>query len=950
MQKTEFKEKYTAEGGFAARFEGNRNVTRVVVPLKEGSRGELLIKYAQNGILTDLVYFGEAEINGESSVEIKPEIPMSASHIYVFPGDGVEIGEFEVFELPDIESGNCYPAFRDTELNSNYYLDSVTIHTPGEGFSHYTVYTSKDGRDFTLLARKTNDLPCAPGGDKYDAKGVEARIIRVYIEYNSATVEAALEKVEFEGRKSENPVVFAPNVEICDFEDSEYNCKVTEEDTYEAVYGIIERRLGGEYKEWFLLSLGEKNENGFDYFLLENSGDKIKITGNCGVSLAVGLNHYLKYYCKVNLCQVGDQAKMPGAAIPVEEKVYRETKGMIRYSYNYCTLSYSMAFWGEKEWQDELDWLALNGVNAVLDATAQEEVWRRFLSGFGYSHTEIKKYIAGPAYYAWAYMANLYGYGGPVHDSWFTERTELARKNHLFMRKMGMYPVLQGYSGMVPVDICEHDAEAEVIPQGRWCSYTRPYMLKTTAPCFKKYAQSFYKAQKEVYGDYSIYFATDPFHEGGNTADMSLREIAKEVLTELLKANENAVWIIQSWQQNPTSELLMGLSDVENGRDHALILDLYAEKLPRYGLGKPGSYEYGYSDEFDKTPWLFCMLNNFGGRLGLHGHLDNMAKWIPDVLNSCVKMAGIGITPEASVNNPVLYDFFFESIWVKAADAEIPEINLSKWLSEYALRRYGKESKNTVEAWEILKETVYKAELNNIGQGAPESVLNARPSLRITAASTWGNAVISYDKRLLEKAAEYLLADYDMLQESKGYIYDLVTVLQQVLSNRAQDYYNLMVEAFKNKDIDSFKRASDLFMNTGEKMEEILSTSPYYMLGRWVEQAKALAENADDFSKQLYEFNAKAIVTTWGAYNQAEIGQLHDYSNRQWAGLIKDFYMPRWERWITARINELEGKPFEEKINWFKSEWEWARGNECYPTEPSSADLKKAGNEILNND
>ena len=159
-----------------------------------------------------------------------------------------------------------------------------------------------------------------------------------------------------------------------------------------------------------------------------------------------------------------------------------------------------------------------------------------------------------------------------------------------------------------------------------------------------------------------------------------------------------------------------------------------------------------------------------------------------------------------------------------------------------------------------------------------------------------------------------------------------------------------MVEAFKNKDIASFKRASDLFMNTGEKMEEILSTSPYYMLGRWVEQAKALAENADDFSKQLYEFNAKAIVTTWGAYNQAEIGQLHDYSNRQWAGLIKDFYMPRWERWITARVNELEGKPFEEKINWFKSEWEWARGNECYPTEPSSADLKKAGNEILNND
>ena len=57
-------------------------------------------------------------------------------------------------------------------------------------------------------------------------------------------------------------------------------------------------------------------------------------------------------------------------------------------------------------------------------------------------------------------MANLSGYGGPVHDTWFTERTELARKNQLIMRKLGMQPVLQGYSGMVPVDITSKDSSA----------------------------------------------------------------------------------------------------------------------------------------------------------------------------------------------------------------------------------------------------------------------------------------------------------------------------------------------------------------------------------------------------------------------------------------------------------------------------------------------------------
>ena len=76
---------------------------------------------------------------------------------------------------------------------------------------------------------------------------------------------------------------------------------------------------------------------------------------------------------------------MPENKPVVTEKVLKR-RSEVRYSYNYCTLSYSMAFWGEQEWRDELDWLALNGVNVVLDATAQEEVWRRFLGELGYSH------------------------------------------------------------------------------------------------------------------------------------------------------------------------------------------------------------------------------------------------------------------------------------------------------------------------------------------------------------------------------------------------------------------------------------------------------------------------------------------------------------------------------------------------------------------------------------
>ena len=65
------------------------------------------------------------------------------------------------------------------------------------------------------------------------------------------------------------------------------------------------------------------------------------------------------------------------------------------------------------------------------------------------------------------------------------------------------------------------------------------------------------------------------------------------------------------------------------------------------------------------------MLNNFGGRLGLHGHLDNLANNIPKVFNTQKYVQGIGITPEASVNNPLLYDFLFETVWTDDATKDL---------------------------------------------------------------------------------------------------------------------------------------------------------------------------------------------------------------------------------------------------------------------------------------
>ena len=196
------------------------------------------------------------------------------------------------------------------------------------------------------------------------------------------------------------------------------------------------------------------------------------------------------------------------------------------------------------------------------------------------------------------------------------------------------------------------------------------------------------------------------------------------------------------------------------------------------------------------------------------------------------------------------------------------------------------------------------------GQGAPESVVNARPGLDIGAASTWGNAVVDYDKKKLEKAAELLLADYDKLKNSAGYQYDLANVLEQVLSNTAQEYQKKMAAAFRSGDAEEFSTLSDKFLSIIDMVEKVTGTQKEFLVGTWINGAKKLAENSDDFTKELYELNARSLITTWGSYDQAISGGLIDYSNRQWAGLTNDYYKMRWEKWITERKKELAGESY----------------------------------------
>lgn len=676
------------------------------------------------------------------------------------------------------------------------------------------------------------------------------------------------------------------------------------------VLEMIGRNFGEKTREWFILSVERDTAEEKEWFRVEARENKVHVSANSGSALARGVYEYLKKYCHVQLTQTVCNTAVPEKPVLPEKPLYRETKMKQRYAYNYCTHSYTMAFWGEKEWQRELDMLAFHGVNLILDITGQEMVWFQFFQRLGYDRETARGMLVGPAYWAWFCMANMYAYDGALPDEYLERRATLAKKNHAFMQALGIHPVLMGYCGMVPEDIQSVNPQAKIIPQGGWNFFPRPAMLETNTECYEQYAALFYETQREVLGAVTDYYSVDPFHEGGIKGTLSDYTVAEYTLKAMKKENPNCVWIIQSWGSNPTEDQLKAL---ENEKEHVLILDLYAESRPRFRDFR--------GTEFRNTPWIYCMLDNFGGRLGLHGHLDNMERDLPDAMANAGYMQGIGITPEASNTNALLTEYLFDAVW-QGENGDFSHMERGVWLSEYLYSRYGRKSESAEKCFTILCDSVFDSQYNQIGEGAPESIINARPDFVIDKVSEWGNAKIGYDGKVLEQALEKLLEEEELLKEKETYQQDLVDIRKQICSNRAIDIHKELFEAYGTEDVEKFEKYSEEFLALILEADKTMSAVPYYTLENWLDMARAASAGLGEETTALFVKNAKKLITTWGDEAQSEKGLLHDYSNRQWSGITRTLYYERWKLWLTNRKRELMGETPEPE-NFYEMERRW---------------------------
>lgn len=678
------------------------------------------------------------------------------------------------------------------------------------------------------------------------------------------------------------------------------------------IQGLLERIDKGASRKFVI----EQVKSPTDFFELDQKGDKVVIRGNNYVSIATGLNWYLKYYAGVQLSWNGMTAQLPAVLPAVPQKERHETDLKYRYDFNYCTYSYTMAFWDWNRWEKEIDWMALHGINLPLAVVGADVVWYNVLTKLGYTKDEINEFIAGPAFQGWWLMNNLEGWGGPNPDSWYKQRETLQKQILKRMREYGIQPVLPGYSGMVPHNAKER-LELNVSNPGLWCGYRRPAFLQPTDPRFNEIADLYYKEMSRLYGKADFY-SMDPFHEGGSVAGVDLNAAGQAIWGAMKKANPKAVWVAQAWQANPRQKMIENLPAGD-----LIVLDLFAESRPQWG--DPESTWYR-KEGFGKHDWLYCMLLNYGGNVGLHGKMKHVIDEFYKAKTSSFgkTMKGVGMTMEGSENNPVMFELLCELPWRPVL------FDKDEWLKNYTVARYGKADKAVQDAWLLLSNTIYNCPAKNTQQGTHESVFCGRPDYDVYQVSSWSEMEPYYKPEDIIRAAGMMLSAADAFKGNNNFEYDLIDIVRQAVAEKGRLVYPIMIDAYKAGEKELFAAASQRFLELILLQDKLLASRPEFKVGTWIEKARNLGTTPEE--KDLYEWNARVQVTTWGNRVAADKGGLRDYAHKEWNGLLRDFYYNRWKVWIDCQKAQLDGAPVK-AIDFYAIEEPWTKQTNPYSSQ-----------------
>ncbi|KAL1643038.1 hypothetical protein SLS61_009426 [Didymella pomorum] len=691
----------------------------------------------------------------------------------------------------------------------------------------------------------------------------------------------------------------------------------------DGLYSLIERRLPshrGQIEFHLEEADNDSAAQNDNYAISTASNGSILVSGNSLSSLNAGLRRYLSDEAHVDIYWfVGSRLDSAASTLP-------RTNGTItgqsivpwRYFFNTVTFSYTSPFWSWQDWELELDWLALRGVNLPLAWVGFEKILLDVFREIGLTDDEILPFFSGPAFQSWNRFGNIQGsWGDEMPLSWIDSQFELQKHILERMLELGMTPILPAFTGFVPRSLTNAYPNATVVNGSQWedfpPEYTNTTFLEPSDSLFAELQKQVIIKQIEYYGNITQFYTLDQYNENDPySGDLDyLRNITRGTWQSLKAANSAAVWVMQGWlfYSNldfwTNSRIEAYLSGVEVDSD-MLILDLFSESQPQWQR----------TNSYHGKPWIWNELHDYGGNQGLYGQIDNVTINPIAALAKSSSLVGFGLTPEGQEGNEIMYSLLLDQAW-----SPVP-IDTNQYFHAWVTTRYSHATNcssdplppGLYEAWELLRISAYN-NTHLASNAVPKSIFELAPNITGLINRTGHHpTTLNYNTTLVVEAWQALLAAADeekTLWDHPAYQHDLVDVMRQVFANTFLSDYEQLVTAWNTTTPTNASAAlvtslSSRLLENLDSLDALLNTLPQFRLSTWLDSARARAsDSANSTSTSLnqtvnttaladfYAYTALNQVTLWGPD-----GEINDYASKQWGGLVGPYYGARWRTFL----------------------------------------------------
>ncbi|POR36171.1 Alpha-N-acetylglucosaminidase [Tolypocladium paradoxum] len=659
---------------------------------------------------------------------------------------------------------------------------------------------------------------------------------------------------------------------------------------------------------------GTFNQNVSESYVVSSiNNGKIHIQGNTPSALLSGLHAYLSEEAHVDIWwYIGSQLENAPRQLPkLSAPLKRSSVVPYRYYFNTVTTSYTSAFWTWEDWELQLDWMALRGVNLALAWIGVEKIFIDVFKEVGLTDAEIATFLSGPAFVAWNHFGNIQGsWGGDLPTSWIDSQFALQKKIVARMVELGMAPILPAFPGFAPRTISRVFPNITAANGSVWegfpTQYTADTFIDPFDPVFEQLQKSFIAKQAEAYGNVTRFYTLDQFNENNPPSGELdyLHNVSQNTWKTLKAADPLAVWVMQGWLFTSNSAFWTNdriqafIEGVPNNSD-MLILDLVSESSPQWQ--RTNSY-YG-------KPWVWCELHGYGGNMGLYGQVENVTVNSIQALGASRSLVGFGVTMEGQEGNEVMYDLILSQAW--SAKPIGTKAYFHDWVAaRYSISKKGAASTCLYQAWETLRTSVFN-NTNLASTGVPKSIMELIPStLGLVNRTGHHPTSINYNPASMVQGWKYLYkaAQHDpSLWANPSYNYDLVDFTRQVLANAFIPLYQPIAATY-TKSQQSAKCRGDALKKQGQQLiklmtvyDAVLSTDKNFRLDTWISAARASASDAK--TADFLEYEARNQITLWGPS-----GQISDYASKAWSGLVSTYYIPRWEKFIDYLVETEPAK------------------------------------------